>query len=275
MKLSASTVAAILAFTASASALPSPQSSTDAAAVSITPPPAPTDASVPDAAPALPSDDTDYFVVDDDTIRELYAHLPENLDASQPEKRDDGKGKGYINSGKEGSKGPQPHGSGGRWKAGDHGPMNGNKNYGGGKPSQGQGHGAHGPMPSIDDFDLDFSHVEDPEVARLARRAMNLDFSHEDPEVSRLARREIGHKVWKWWEKQGVGMMNLQVGNPNIRNTGNYKDQVGLSRVDGGNKKRAVGAGRGSKGDGGNDDGAYAAFSPCRSCRSARPALLL
>ncbi|KIX00177.1 uncharacterized protein Z518_10315 [Rhinocladiella mackenziei CBS 650.93] len=194
MRLTASTAAAILAFTmATAGALPSPQTTDGALSTVQTPP-----------------HDTTLILVPDDEYYVEKRWTPCHQGQGQ------GQGQG------------QSHGQGRcsrKWQ-GEH--RNGHRvdhtYYRGRQGGMGSNRGNHDPIPNIDDLDLDFSN-EDAEVAKLARRAINLNFSHEDPEVSRLARRAIKMKVFHWWENQTGGpFMDIVTGNPNVRNM-NIKEQ--------------------------------------------------
>ncbi|EXJ96451.1 hypothetical protein A1O1_01577 [Capronia coronata CBS 617.96] len=215
MQLTASTVAAILAFTvAQVGALPSPQQTTtgDSVAATQTPPPP----SAPESVPV-------YYPEEEFYIEKRWT--PSN----HP-----GQGEGHG----------QGNGMPPKWQGGvqgnggtDRHPYQGQH---GGPSGMGFGsHGFHGPMPDSDEYD---GYDDDVQVARGARRAINLDFSPEDhddvePAVHPLGRRAINMKQYKWYEYQTrKPFMGLVGGNPNIRNL-NFRDQsrtlgMGLRRRD-------------------------------------------
>lgn len=216
MRLTASTVAAILAFTmAGAGALPSPQQSTTLDTVAAT-----------QTAAAAPVDVTTEAPVDAPDTESIPVYYPEG--DSYFEKRWTPSNNRGQNQGPRGAVGHDPaqgHGMPPQWQ---HGVQGGND--GAHHPYHGQhggpggmgfnSRGSHGPMPEADSFD-DYDDEED----------------EEDAHVARLARRAIHMKQYKWWQYQTTKpVMGLVTGNPNIRNL-NFKQQsrtlgMGLRRRD-------------------------------------------
>ncbi|EXJ78993.1 hypothetical protein A1O3_08494 [Capronia epimyces CBS 606.96] len=222
MQLTASTVAVILAYTiAQASALPSPPSTTSEAVATPTPPPA------PESVPV-------YYPEEGLYIERRWTPSSNPGQSGGPRGAmgpGQGKGNGMPYQGQGDVQGDND---------GDQHPYQGQHNVPGGI---GFGpRGSHGPAPDNNEYQgYDYDDDDDDgdvQAARLARRAVNLDFSPEEPSPRRLARRGgIQLKQYKWYDYQtSKPFMGLVTGNPNIRNL-NFKQQsrtlgMGLRRRD-------------------------------------------
>ncbi|KAL2392462.1 hypothetical protein ABEF95_003462 [Exophiala dermatitidis] len=232
MQLTASTVAAILAFTvAQVGAHPSPQQPTSSESVAPTttpsgsaPPNPPTESAggVPVYYPEeadYPEDEA-YYVVE-------KRWTPSNHPSGQ------GQHPGAPSDGNE-----MTHSRPGAGAAGHPHPYRG-QHYGGpGFGPHGGAAAAHGPMASEsdeydDDYDYDYEDDDEQATGHLSRRGVDVDDEqeegdkdYEDEDVShkRLDRR-FGFKIkqFKWWQHQTMKPLDFVVGNPNIRNL-NFKD---------------------------------------------------
>ncbi|KAG9785668.1 hypothetical protein KCU88_g2407, partial [Aureobasidium melanogenum] len=230
MQLTASTVAAILAFTvAQVGALPSPQQPTTGDSVAAT-----TSSSTP-AAPPNPTAESGagapvYYPEEADYPEDEAYYVVEKRWTPSNHPSGQGQHPGAPSNGDE-----MTHSRPGAGAAGHPHPYRG-QHYGGPGFGPHGGAPAHGPMASEsdeydDDYDYDYEDDDDQATGHLSRRGVDVDDDEEEDgedyenENGKRLDRRFGFKIkqFKWWQHQTMKPLDFVVGNPNIRNL-NFKD---------------------------------------------------